>query len=220
MKSCRFLMGASESADVVSEAFEKQHLVYIPESEEWVPTSDCLWISSTHIPGKVALEAEYPNLSEFFVDKLRVPKQTLSTLVATLQDIAEGEQDADFDAIKHIILEASLLEPKRSDFSDWYDESANILPIRLKDGEDVLRSSSHPFVIMDNREYAKLFKGQVDILAFSFEEIHDLKNFINALKIDNHYASRMVSENTSADDASREEGLTMDFQRKAGAFFR
>lgn len=183
-------------------------------------TSDCLWISSTHIPGKAALEAEYPNFSEFFVDKLGVPKQTLSTLVSTLQNIAEGEQKADFDAVKHIILEASLLEPKQSDFGDWYNSFAEFLPVKLKDGKEVLRSYSHPFVIMDNREYAKLFEGQVDILAFSFEEIHDLKNFINALELDNHYASRMVSENTSADDASREEGLTMDFQRKARAFFR
>ena len=73
---------------------------------------------------------------------------------------------------------------------------------------------------MDNWEYQKLFEGQVNILAFSFEGNHDLKNLINALELDSLYVSRIVYEKTSADDATAEEGLTMDFQRKAGAILR
>lgn len=213
-------VSTSTCADIVRIAFQEESLIFIPRSFEWKSTSDCLWVSNTYVSDKIALEAEYPDLSDFFVDMLEVPEQTLSTFVAELQRIAEEEIDVDIETTKNILLEASILQPTKPDFGDWYDSSAKILPTRLKDGQNVLSSPSDPFVIMNSREYARLFDGKVDVLAFSFEEIHDLKDIICALNIENHYVSWMVSEDTCADGTTREERLTFEFRQKAGAFFR
>lgn len=184
----------------------------------WVPTSICLWTSSTRISGKHAIRDSYNALHNFFVRNLNVEKPTLEIYVKELKMLAERHQDASIDRIKYLIKDLNGQSPKRGVLEDL--KPCRILPVRNADGTTFLTNCGSVFAIVDRPILGRLFQDKVPILDFDPAEVHSLQPFLTSLDLDDHYMSCAVAESTSAENGSIDEDLSYKIRERASALTR
>jgi hypothetical protein len=201
----------------LSEVFEQEELVYIPNKKIWQSLSSCLWSEDpVQIPRKVSIGTLYAPLEDFFVRILGVARPNLDLHVQALRELANGEPE--FEEVKDIIRQISAMEP--SEEALFGLRGSKILPVKFRDGRIRLESIMIDFAIVDRPEYGMAFDGKLSILNYTLEEVRFYRPFLLALGLERRYMSEMVEEISMVSAGVLEPCLTNDFEQKAYALFR
>lgn len=80
--------------------------------------------------------------------------------------------------------------------------------------------SRHDFAIPDRKQYSERFRGQIDILDFTLEEVHEMKKIFEVLGMEKLFLSRLVKVHTSAEGGDMSDRLTSRLRKKAYAICR
>jgi len=171
-----FLNKHFNDEDGIRRSFSIHPLIYVPNNKKKFFTSqEVLWKDLTDVFGenRAYLEKHYPELKDFFVEKLRItekpsPKEYADVLV----DLGKKEQikEEDIPLVLKIYRELDYhLNPKNVDRSiaedDWWDEFIR-KSIFLTERRDFWRNDGDIF-INDNKELHDLFRDKEGV-AFLF----------------------------------------------------
>lgn len=177
-----------------------------------------MWTKSTRIAGKIAIALDFPQLQDFFVGVLRVQEPDKFTYIMELKALCEDGSTPTIPQVKALIYEINFREPSKSDLETL--RPLKIFPIKEATGESQLRCLEDTFVIFDRQGHRDTFKDKVASLDFDMEDLRLLRPFFSAFGLDARYTSRLVEEQSRAQDAVREPSLSEDLQRRAYAVFR
>ena len=186
--------------------------------KEWHSQFECLWSESTHISGKFPIAAQYPDLRDFFVERLGVKMPTLEIHIEELQILCNNATDVPVEQIKGLLKEINLWQPVENNVQELRDKK--ILPAKTKHGRKILMSPMDTFAIVDRQKYGDIFTKKVATLDFTLEEIRSIKTFLSALGLDNRYVSHLANETSKVEDAMEGVILSEDFRRRAYALVR
>jgi hypothetical protein len=172
------------------------------------------------IGNHVPIAAMYPKLEEFFVNVLGV---STVTDVFMMEQLAEAANKSlkNPDEIKRLMLSTSELldvNSKSSQFGKSMEilQRSKYLPCKSPSG-DMFRSSKETFFIVDNKYYAEIFSDKLVLLDFAYEQLIFLHELFRILRLDDHYLSRHVRRETSADTSTLDNALTHQFRQCAYA---
>jgi hypothetical protein len=193
------------------------------KSSRWFKVRDCLWSKEGELLRKPCLESFYPDLSEFFVDFLGVPR--LSLTLAYQQLLEVGDSTPTIPQVKNLLWSLNALLPSESGEKPVFGDAASscrIFPVRMPDGNLKPLSARDEFVIADRQHFADAFRDMAKVLDFSLEEVRRLKPLIDWTGIAGRYLSLEVVERTVVEDTQcvLDKQLTRDLSYKAGAFAR
>lgn len=200
------------------EDFEKFDLVYVLPQRVWVPPSSCLWTQATHIAGKYAIAAQYSQLKDFFVGKLRVETPNLQIYIQELKSVVHSDTPPDIAMLKAIIMETCTQLPAKGTLNDI--RKIPLLPVQDFGGDIILESAEHPFAIVDRLDYGEVFQHKLCFLDFTLEEVWRLQPFLAALGLQDRYVSSLVKEISTAEDGIGSATLTGNFRKQAYGIFR
>ncbi len=138
---------------VSRESFETGALIYFDHNVTpgWHKLSECLWSDTTHIHGKIAVNAQYSDLKDLFVEILQVPQLDLTMVLDQL--LAARSLNLPVSEVKELLktlnsflrTESSLPSPSRL-------LSARIFPVREpSSGSVVLCTSNTQFAWLTGR---------------------------------------------------------------------
>ncbi|KFZ02938.1 hypothetical protein V502_11372 [Pseudogymnoascus sp. VKM F-4520 (FW-2644)] len=205
--------------DLIRNTFEDEKLVYIPFTNQWYPPSQCLWSSPVPVEGMSVIGTDYPEVpADFFLECLRIPPASLTTLVRELCSL--GERRSSVESIKEMIKAINGMNPTRQVLESL--ATCYILPIRRHTSGNInLGHLQETFAIIDTTKLLAIFQGHVDVLDFSLEEVHELAPFLEGLGLQCKYLSRLCTTQT----ACREDGmvagrLTREFTDRAYEILR
>jgi hypothetical protein len=186
--------------------------------------SECVWSVEGAIVGKACLESLYPDLGEFFWDRLGVSKLTFALVC---QHILEaGDKIHDISHVKVLLwsLKAQLPPAGNGIHAPLTEDLKNsrIFPVRVPRGSTQLMSMREEFAIVDREQYANAFAGKVKVLDFTLEEVHRLRLLIEWAGMTGRYFSNLVVEQThfEKEQRTKDKNLTRTFRNKACAFTR
>jgi hypothetical protein len=191
--------------------------VYNTVDKSWHSPSDCIWARDTiQIPGKVSVATMYKGHSNFFQDVLQIKKPDLAMHIKALKQRAAETPDR--AAIMREMVNICALDPAAGAL-DTLSE-CKCLPVKRTSGEVDWVACSEDFAIIDRLEYGDIFRGKVDVLDFSLEEVHRISQFLFGLKLQGRYMSRRVEEKTGVEGGTLNRRLTEDLRKKAYAISR
>jgi hypothetical protein len=208
------------------QSFETQAIVYasLDQKRRWFKVSECVWSVEGASIAKACLEPLYPDLAEFFVDRLGVSKLTFALVCQHITEI--GDEIRDISHIKDLLWSLKALLPPAGDetrapFTEDL-KSSRIFPVNVPGGPTQPMSARDEFAIIDRQQYANAFAGKVKILDFTMEEVHRLRLLIEWAGLTGQYFSNLVVERTHFEKQQRTEDryLTRTFASKAHAFTR
>ncbi|KXX74826.1 Autophagy-related protein 9 [Madurella mycetomatis] len=204
--------------------FEDKGLIFATKNGQpsWHKISECLWSSTTEIRGKITLNDDYEELSDFFISKLgvgtltlqmvydelllttsRTPVRQLKNTIRSFNALLRTEQDA--------LCPQPLLE-------------ACIFPVRYADGVLKLRSAKTEFAIVDREHLAERLRGRIKMLDYTLEQVWRLQPFFEWAGLQGRYLSVAVKEITSVARSECETRPMLepsrDIKRKAHALLR
>lgn len=170
-----------------------------------------------HVP----IASLYPKMEKFFTTVLKVSLVTASFMLQQLAKISRSKNKSSTE-IKKLMLSASTLlrsEPDSSQFEGSLEilKDSNYLPCKLESGVIDFRKATDTFFIANNQYHANLFDGRLVMLDFNYEELNSLHELLQILKLDDHYISRHVRLETSADSSVVDNALTSRFRQCAYA---
>lgn len=209
---------------VSRESFEAGALIYFDRNgtPEWHKPSECVWSDTTEIHGKIAVNAQYNDLKDLFVEKLRVPQLDLKMvfdqlLAATSLNLAVSE-------VKELLKTLnSFLRTESSPPSPNKLLKARIFPVREpSSGNVILCTSNTQFALVDREGPPSQFIEVVRVLDFTLQEVRHLKPLLAWMFLESRYLSRCVREISRVGD-----GVQLpisqphrDLRRKAYALLR
>ncbi|KAI3326722.1 hypothetical protein HD806DRAFT_551833 [Xylariaceae sp. AK1471] len=180
----------------IKETFQTEALIFA--AGKWHTAPACVWSSLTNIPGRVALNTQYPKKETLFVKFLGVPTLTLEMAYFELQ--RKGTSDAttvsemkqELQQFNSLLLEAeSKLDPSPV-------LKARVFPVKFPDGSvQLLSASSSDFAIIDRKALGEKFAGLAKILDLTLDEVHRFQPFIHWAGLDERYLSVKVTETTA-----------------------
>jgi hypothetical protein len=192
-------MSEDEKEDM-SEEFGENPLIFNPEDGSWHNTYDCLWSTTTRIPGMIALVEHYEELEDFFVGTLGVEQMTLQMVYDKLKDntpaLSVTEAKSTLLAFSALLISADE-KPARNPVLE-----SQVFPVRGPDGTLELRKGTEIFAIIDRADLAKDFEGKASLLDFTLEEFRSLQALISWAGLENRVLSVAVKEITSVDSDS------------------
>ncbi|KAG5750588.1 hypothetical protein H9Q70_006768 [Fusarium xylarioides] len=201
--------------NISSETRHKFHefpliLVKQNSDSEWFRASECFWSDADTDELNSNPKSCYPDLKDFFIDKLGVKRSAYDELLNPTSDDPED--------IKEMIMS----------FAEEFDEStpkfpvepirrAKIFPVRSPDGDVSLVSLDTDFTIADREGLRRELKDHIRILDFDLANSRWLHPFFQWLNIDDRYLSRCVRSlaTVSADSAPSLEEDPWDLRLKA-----
>jgi hypothetical protein len=199
-------------------------LIYVPARAgelPWYKPSSCFWSSIASIKGKTTISDHYPELEDFFTDILGLTAPSLEMVVDELKSLAKSNPSK--NALKELIFAINLMLAGESDPPRNTIGKLNVLPVNTKDGLK-LQSTRHEFAIADRQKLWEAFRKHVSILAFSLEEVRELRPFLRWMNLEGRYLSRTVVERTRHKGYVKclSERLTKEFRERerARALFR
>lgn len=138
--------------------------------------------------------------------------------VSALKKKALGNSDKE-DILKDM-LNICAFDPEPRSLVDELGD-CKCLPIRTCLGEIKWESpNTGRFVIVNRKDYGKMFAETVNALNFSLEEAHRLQMLLHALRLEDRYLSKLVKEETAVSGGSTNQKLTNDLRKKAHAICR
>ncbi len=177
-------------------SFENDALICDILSKTWVATSSCLWSKDAQIPGKITIISQYKDLKDLFVRILKVKIPDLGMLVEELSRVARLSPTV--DDVTSLIWQINNFIPSPKTLEKLAD--LPIFPVRVPRGtvEVVeLRERSGNFSIIDRQPWTDAFRGKVDFLHFTLEEVWKLQPFLSCFGLEGRYLSRVVVEKSS-----------------------
>lgn len=159
----------------------------------------------------------YPHLEKFFTNALKVNTVTAGFMLKQLA-AASASVQKNSDDIKGLMLSTSVLLQSERDTSK-FDKSLEILsdkkylPCKSTTGTIEFRSAAQTFFIADNQYYAERFIDQLTMLDFSYDQLNSLHELFRLLKIEDHYLSKHVRQQTSAENSVVNDKLTLQFRQ-------
>ena len=180
--------------------------------------SNCIWSDKSYIPGQGAISTIFPNLEDFFVDKIGVSKPDLQSYIRELKAIYDEGLDVPLDEIKKLLLTISTFAPEEENVSTLLDYK--MLPVENKRGQKVSMAPRDTFAILDLQQHREIFKGKIAILDLSMREIRDMTKLLSALSLDDRYSSRIAVEISEAEDEEKDSLMTEDLRSRAVFLYR
>jgi hypothetical protein len=206
------------------ESFETGALVYFDHNVTpgWHKPSECVWSETTHIHGKIAVNAQYSDLKDLFVEKLRVPQLDLTMVFDQL--LEARSLDLPVSEVKeHLKILNSFLRTESSPPSPSRLLNARIFPVREpSSGNVVLCTSNTQFALVDREGPPSRFIEVVRVLDFTLQEIRHLKPLLAWTRLESRYLSRCMREISRVGDGV-ERPISQphrDLRRKAYALLR
>ncbi|KAF5625626.1 hypothetical protein F52700_8991 [Fusarium sp. NRRL 52700] len=177
---------------------------------EWLRASECFWSEADTGDLNSNLQKCYPDLEDFFLEKLDVKIAAYDKLLNTTSDNPEDFLEIitsfadDFGESIHKFL----AEPVRR---------AKVFPVRNPGGEISLVSLDTDFAIADREGLQRELQDHIRILDFDLGDVRRLWPLFQWLNIQARYLSRCVkrSVTVSEDDEASEEVDPWDLRRKA-----
>ena len=181
-----------------------------------------MWSDTTHIHGKIVINAQYSDLKDLFVGKLQVPQLDLTMVLDQL--LAARSLNIPASQVKELLktlnsfLRTEVTPPRPNRLLN-----ARVFPIREPgSGNVILCKSDTQFTLVDREGPPSRFIALIRVLDFTLQEIRQLKPLITWAGLESRYLSRCVSEISRLGD-----GLPRpisqphrDFKRKAYALLR
>ncbi|KAF4495856.1 hypothetical protein FAGAP_7989 [Fusarium agapanthi] len=177
---------------------------------EWLRGSQCFWSEADIDDLNGNLQRCYPDLKDFFLEKLGVKLSAYDKLLHTNSDNPED--------IKEIIRSfAEDVGESISKFSAEPIRQAKIFPVRSPGGDISLVSLDTDFAIADRQGLRRDLQDHIRILDFDLEDVRWLWRFFQWLKIEGRYLSRCTkrSATVSEDGTPSEEGDPWDLRHRA-----
>ncbi len=138
--------------------------------------------------------------------------------IEEIRRLANGAEAPSIQKMSELIKEISSREPTREALGIL--RACNILPIKGTDGQVSLKHAASRFAIVDRLQYGDLFRGEVPMLDFGLEDIHELRPFLLALNLEDRYMSRTVKEVSMTNASTLDPVLSRSMREKAYAIFR
>ncbi|TGJ87512.1 hypothetical protein E0Z10_g1294 [Xylaria hypoxylon] len=180
----------------VKETFSTRPLILAAGS--WHTTDACIWSSATYIPGKAALNSDWPYMKIFFVHFLGVPTLTLNMVYEELQRKGASENTGISEMKQELWQFNSLLSVSRERLNTSPILNSRVFPVRSPDGSVALLSAaSNDFAILDRKVLGMQFGELAKLLDFTFDEVHRLQPFLQWAGLDERRLSVRVTEVTA-----------------------
>ncbi|KAF2965913.1 hypothetical protein GQX73_g7664 [Xylaria multiplex] len=180
----------------VKETFGSRALILAAGS--WHTTDACIWSSATYIPGKAALNTDWPSLKMFFVHFLGVPTLTLNMVYKELQRKGASENTSISEMKQELWQFNSLLSVSQERLSAEPILNSRVFPVRSPDGSVALLSAaSNDFAVVDRKALGLRFNELAKLLDFTFDEVHRLQPFLAWAGLDERRLSVRVAEVTA-----------------------
>jgi hypothetical protein len=199
--------------------FNTLGLIYV--KGRWLRPTECLWNCTVEISGRVPLDRTYPELKNFFVNKMRVMPMNVNVLVQELTRTAK-KATPDVDEVKRTmsaigqILAATPTAKVNEGYLDSLRQTA-FLPVRDPGGQQ-LALANGDFCINDHKRYGEAFSNKARILDFDYEDLTSLHPFFKVLEIEHRYMSNIVSTHTTVESSCLSEYLTTHIRDRAYVF--
>ncbi|KAJ3567402.1 hypothetical protein NPX13_g6776 [Xylaria arbuscula] len=180
----------------VKDAFRSKELILAAGT--WHTTETCIWSSATSIPGKVAINTDWPAMKTFFVNVLGVSTLTLSMVYEELQRKGTSESVTISEMKQELWQFNSLLAvaEEKPDASPILE--GRVFPVRSPDEKVTLLSAKdNDFAIVDRKALGLKFENSAKLLDFAFDEVHRLRHFLEWAGLDERRLSVRVSEVTA-----------------------
>ena len=206
------------------ESFETEALIYFDHNGTpgWHKPSECVWSDTTHIHGKIAANAQYSDLKDLFVEKLRVPQLDLTMVFDQL--LAARSLNLPVSEVKELLKTLnSFLCTGSSPPSPSRLLNARIFPVREPStGNVVLCTSNTQFALVDREGPPSRFIEVVRVLDFTLQEIRRLKPLLAWTRLESRYLSRCMREVSRVGDGVQApiSQPHRDLRRKAYALLR
>lgn len=209
---------------VSRESFETGALIYFDHNGTpgWHKPSECVWSDTTQIHGKIAVNAQYSDLKDLFVEKLRVPQLDLKMVLDQL--LAARSLNLPVSEVKeHLKTLNSFLRTESSPPSPSQLLDARIFPVREPSSSNVvLYTSNTQFALVDREGPPGRFTEVVRVLDFTLQEIRHLKPLLAWTCLESRYLSRCMREISRVGDGALRpiSQPHRDLRRKADALLR
>ncbi|GAW19639.1 hypothetical protein ANO14919_091280 [Xylariales sp. No.14919] len=180
----------------VKETFSTRALILAAGG--WHTADTCIWSSATSIPGKAALNTDWPSMKMFFVHFLGVSTLTLNMVYEELQRKGASENTSISEMKQEIWQFNSLLSVSQERLDVGPVLKSRVFPVRSPDGSVALLSaSSNDFAIVDRKALGMRFGDLAKLLDFTFDEVHRLQPFLQWAGLDERRLSVRVTEVTA-----------------------
>jgi len=217
-------LGSNTELTIGREFFETEALIYFDHkgTPGWHKPSECVWSDTTHIHGKIAVNAQYGDLKDLFVEKLHVPQLDLTMVFDQL--LEARTLNLPVSEVKELLKTLnSFLRSEPSPPKPTRLLSAPVFPVREPSSSDaILCTSSTQFTLIDRDGPPSEFRDMVRVLDFTMQEIRQLKPLLAWTGLEDRYLSRSMRETSCLGD-----GVTApisqphrDLRRKAHALLR
>lgn len=206
------------------ESFETGALIYFDHNGTpgWYKPSECVWSNTTHIHGKIAVNSQYSDLEDLFVEKLRVPELDLTMIFDQL--LAARHLNIPVPEVKELLKTLnSFLRTESSPPSPRQLLNAQIFPVRGPgSGNVALCTSNTQFALVDREGPPSRFIEVIRVLDFTLQEIRHLKPFLAWTCLESRYLSRCMREISRVGDGIQRpiSQPHRDLRRKAYALLR
>ncbi|KAI1418939.1 hypothetical protein F5Y12DRAFT_780524 [Xylaria sp. FL1777] len=180
----------------VRETFSTKALVLAAGG--WHTTVACIWSSATSIPGRAALNTDWPSMKMFFVHLLGVSILTLNMVYKELQRKGASENISISEMKQELWQFNSLLAVSQETLNVSPIVKGRVFPVRTPDGSVTLLSAAeNDFAIVDRKALGIKFGQLAKLLDFTFDEVHRLQPFLEWAGLENRRLSVKVTEVTA-----------------------
>ncbi|KAH7378152.1 hypothetical protein BKA64DRAFT_585931 [Cadophora sp. MPI-SDFR-AT-0126] len=206
------------------ESFEDNALIYFDHNGApgWHKPSECVWSDTTHIHGKIAVNAQYSDLNYLFVEILQVPQ--LDLMMVHDQLLAANRLNLPVSEVKELLKTLnSFLRTEANPPSPSRLLNSRVFPVKEpSSGNAVLCTSNSQFVLVDREGPPSRFIRLVKVLDFTLPEIRQLKPLLSWTRLESRYLSQRMREISRVGDGLQRpiSQPHRDLRRKADALLR
>jgi len=153
---------------------------------------------------------------------MKAKTHDLPALVDKLAQLVSSENPLVND-VKSLIFQINDLSPSTKNLESL--RKLAIFPVTLAgrpSDSPSLRAVNERFSVIDRQPLAAAFRGKIDLLDFTLEEVRKLQSFLSSFNLEGRYLSSVVTEKSSVNgeyyERSRE--LTVRLRNRAYALAR
>jgi len=164
----------------------------------------------------VSLASAYRRHQSFFINALEIAKPDVQMHINALEQKAANGPEK--QGILQEMVNIGAFNPTPDIFKKL--DRCKCFPVKSNSGTVNWVDRSRDFVIVDRRELGELFKGKLNMLDLTLEEVHCVRSFLDGMRLQDQYLSNAVQPRTSAEGGSFNQALTDDLRRKSYAICR
>lgn len=178
------------------DSFETKALIYSDHNSTsgWHKPSECVWSDTTHIYGKIALNSQYSEFKDLFLEELQVPQLDLKMVLDQL--LEARALNLPVAEVKGLLKTLnSFLRAEPNPPSPGRLLKAPVFPIRdPRSGNVTLCTSNIQFALVDREGPPSQFIEKARVLDFTLQEIRQLEPLFAWTRLESRYLSRCMKE--------------------------